>query len=117
VEALRTLVEPQFPRTLLRTPSLYFTLVIPLYLSEYSTVLLIYANLLERVWSRDSSGSVALGYGLDDRGSRFRFPVEAGNFSLHHRVQNGSGAHPDSYPMGARSSFLGVKRPGREADH
>jgi len=38
------------------------------------------------------------------------FPAGAGNFSLHHRVQNGSGAHPASYPMG-------VKRPGREADH
>jgi hypothetical protein len=25
--------------------------------------------------------------------------------------------HPASYPMGARKSFLGVKRPGREADH
>jgi hypothetical protein len=24
----------------------------------------------------------------------------AGNFSVHHRVQNGSGAHPASYPMG-----------------
>jgi hypothetical protein len=37
-----------------------------------------------------------LGYGLDDRGSRVRFPEEAWNFSLHHRVQNGSGAHPAS---------------------
>jgi hypothetical protein len=27
-------------------------------------------------------------------------------FSLHHRVQNSSGAHPASYPMGTRSSFL-----------
>jgi hypothetical protein len=33
------------------------------------------------------------GYGLDDRGSRVRFPVGAGNFSLHYRVQNGSGDH------------------------
>jgi hypothetical protein len=39
------------------------------------------------------------------------------NFPLHHRVQNGSGAHPASYPIGTRGSFLGVKRPGREADH
>jgi hypothetical protein len=39
------------------------------------------------------------------------------NFSLHHRVQNGSGAHPASYPMGTRGSFSGVKRLGREADH
>jgi hypothetical protein len=48
----------------------------------------------------------ALGYGLDDRGSRIRFPVETGNFSLHHRVQNGSRAHPTSYPMGTGVSFL-----------
>jgi hypothetical protein len=68
---------------------------------------------------RDSSVGIALGYGLDDRGSRVRFPAGAGNFSLHHRVQNGSGAHPASYPLdrvtGALS--LGVKRPWREADH
>jgi hypothetical protein len=49
-------------------------------------------------------------------GSRVRFQAGAGNFSLHHCVQNGSGAHPASYPMGARGSFPGVKRPGREAD-
>jgi hypothetical protein len=49
--------------------------------------------------SRDSSIGIALGYGLDDRGSRVRFPAGAGNFSLHHRVQNGSGAHSDSYPI------------------
>jgi hypothetical protein len=55
--------------------------------------------------------------GMDDRGSRFQFPAGAGNFSLHYRVQNGSGAHLTSYPMGTRGTFLGVKRPGREADH
>jgi hypothetical protein len=43
--------------------------------------------------------------GLDDRGSRVRFPAVVENFSLHHRVQNGSGAHPASYPMGTRGSF------------
>jgi hypothetical protein len=42
--------------------------------------------------------------------------VEAGNFSLH-CVQNGSGVHPASYPMGTRVFSLGVKRPEREADH
>jgi len=31
----------------------------------------------------------------------------AGNFSLHHSVQNGSGAHPASYPMGIVGSFPG----------
>jgi hypothetical protein len=47
----------------------------------------------------------------------FRFPAEAGNFSLRRRVQNGFGAHPASYPMGTSGPFPGVKRPGCEADH
>jgi hypothetical protein len=59
------------------------------------------------VISCDSSVGIALGYGLDDRGSRFRFPAGAGNFSLHHCVRNGSVAHPASYPMGTRGSFPG----------
>jgi hypothetical protein len=67
--------------------------------------------------SRDSSVGLALAYGLDDRGSRVRFPPGAGNFSLHPGVRNDSGAHPPSYPTGTRESFSGVKRPGREADH
>jgi len=29
----------------------------------------------------------------------------AGNFSPHHRVQTGTGAHPPSYPMGTMGSF------------
>jgi hypothetical protein len=63
--------------------------------------------------SRDSSVGIALSYGMDGRVSRVRFPAGAANFSLHHRVQNGSRAHPAPYPMGS----LGIKRPGREADH
>jgi hypothetical protein len=59
--------------------------------------------------SRDSSVGIALGYGLDDWGYGVRFPAGAGNFSLHHRVQNGSGAHPASYPMGTKGSFPGGK--------
>jgi hypothetical protein len=59
---------------------------------------------------RDSSVGIELGYGLEDRGSRVRFPGGgAGNFSLHHRVQNGSGAHPASYPTGTKGSFPGGK--------
>jgi hypothetical protein len=64
----------------------------------------------QRHKSRDSSVGIALGYGLDGRGSRLRFPTGAGNFSLHYRLQNGFGAHPDSYPMSTRG-FL----PGGEA--
>jgi hypothetical protein len=62
--------------------------------------------------SRDSSVGIALGYGLDDRGSRVRFAAGAGNFSLHHRVQNSSGVHPASYTMGTRGSFPGGKAAG-----
>jgi hypothetical protein len=53
-----------------------------------------------------------MGYGLDDQGSRVRFPVGTGNFSLHHRVQNGSVAYPASYLRGTRSSFPGGKVAG-----
>jgi hypothetical protein len=55
---------------------------------------------------------IALGYGLDDRGSRVLFSTGAGNFSLHHRVQTGSEAHPASHPIGTRGSFLGGKAAG-----
>jgi hypothetical protein len=55
---------------------------------------------------------IALGYGLEDRGSGVRFPAGAGNFSLHRRVQDGSGTHPASYPMGTRGSFPGGKAAG-----
>jgi hypothetical protein len=53
-----------------------------------------------------------LGYGQDDRDSRVRFPAGTGYFSLHHRVQNCSGSHPASYPIGTRSSFRGGKAAG-----
>jgi hypothetical protein len=46
-----------------------------------------------------------------------RFLAGDGNFSLHYRVQNGSGDHPASYPMSIRALSVGVKRPGSEADH
>jgi hypothetical protein len=55
---------------------------------------------------------IYLHHTLDNGGSRVRFPAGAGNFSLHHRVQNGSGAHPASYPMGTRSSFSVGKAAG-----
>jgi hypothetical protein len=63
-------------------------------------------------FSRDCSVGIALGYGLDDRDSRVRFPAGNRNFSLHYRVQNGSGAHSASYPMGTRGSFPGDKAAG-----
>jgi hypothetical protein len=67
---------------------------------------------MNRHESRDSSVDIAMGYGLDDWGSMLLFPAGAGNFSLHHRVQNGSGVHPASYPMGTRGSFPGDRAVG-----
>jgi hypothetical protein len=49
-------------------------------------------------------------FNKDDRG--FQVPAEAGNFSLHYRVQTGSGAHPASYPRGSRGSCSGGKAAG-----
>jgi hypothetical protein len=66
-------------------------------------------NQLKDIQSLDSSVGIALGYELGDRGSRVQFPAAAGDFSLHHRVQNGSGAKPASYPISIRGSFPGSK--------
>jgi hypothetical protein len=60
----------------------------------------------------NSSVGIALDYRLGDRGSRVRFPAGAENCSLCHRVQNGSGDLPASYPMGTRGSFPGSKEAG-----
>jgi hypothetical protein len=62
--------------------------------------------------SRDSSVGIALDYGLDNEGSRVRFPAGAGNISLHYRFRNGSGAHPAFYPMGTGALSLGGKAAG-----
>jgi hypothetical protein len=39
-------------------------------------------------------------------------PGRDGNFSLHHGVQTGSGAHPTFYPMGTRGFSPGDKAAG-----
>jgi hypothetical protein len=46
-----------------------------------------------------------------------RTSERAENFSLYHRVQNVSGAHPASYPMGTGPLSLGIKKPWHEAGH
>jgi hypothetical protein len=77
------------------------------------TLVLISSPALSFLRKISNSGlSFVHGYGLDYGGSRVRFPGGAGNFSLHHRIQNGSGAHPASYSMGTRSSFPGGKAAG-----
>jgi hypothetical protein len=68
--------------------------------------------------SRNSSVGIALSYGLDDRGSRVRFRGGGlGNFlfATASRTALGPTQSPIQWVPGALS--LGVKRPGREADH
>jgi len=60
---------------------------------------------------RDSSVGIATRYGLDGPGTESRWGAR---FSA--PVQTGPVAHPASYTMGT-GSFLGVRRPGRDADH
>jgi hypothetical protein len=74
--------------------------------------------MLPHEWrSRDSSVGIVLGYGLDDRGSRVRFPAGAGIllFTTVSRTALGPTQPPIQWVPGALS--LGVKWPGREADH
>jgi hypothetical protein len=67
--------------------------------------------------SRDSSVGIALGCGLDDRGSRVRFPAGAGNFSLNTASRTALGPTQPPTPWIPGALSLGVKRPEREADH
>jgi hypothetical protein len=43
-----------------------------------------------------------------------RFPLGARYFSVGHRVQRDSGTYSASYPMGTRTSSVGLKRPEHE---
>jgi hypothetical protein len=63
--------------------------------------------------SQDSSAGIMTGYGLDNQ-IRVQFLVGAGNFSLQHHVQTGSGAHPTPPPI---QWVLGVKWLWHEAGH
>jgi hypothetical protein len=67
--------------------------------------------------SRDRSVGIALGYRLDDRGFRVRFPAGSGNFffTTASRTALGPTQPPIQWIPGALS--LGVKRPGREGCH
>jgi hypothetical protein len=62
--------------------------------------------------SLDSSVGIALGYGLDDRGTRVRLPAGPGNFSLTTASRTALGVHPASYPTGTRGFFSGGKAAG-----
>ena len=70
-------------------------------------ICLLYLEIL----GRDNSVGIATRYGLDGPGIESRWRAR---FSA--PVQTGPGVHPASYTIGT-GSFLGVKRPGRGADH
>jgi hypothetical protein len=50
---------------------------------------------------------MVVGYRLDDREIRVRFPVSATDFSLLYIIQIGFSAHSASYSMGSKGYFLG----------
>jgi hypothetical protein len=83
-----------------------------MYNTEESFVILYHNNN-----SRDSSVGIALGYGLDYRGCRVRFPAGLGIslFTTASRTALGPTQPPIQWVPGALS--LGVTRMGREADH
>jgi hypothetical protein len=77
---------------------------------KYNFIFIVYLS----TKSRDSSVGIASGYVLDSWGL---IPGRGKGFSLLHRVQIGSRAHPASYPIGTGGSFPGGKTLGLEANH
>jgi hypothetical protein len=70
-------------------------------------------SIATRGWDR--AVGIATGYGLDGRGFGVRVLVGSRIFSASSRPARGSTQLPIQWVQGALS--LGVKRPGREADH
>jgi hypothetical protein len=66
--------------------------------------------------SRDSIVGRTTGYGLDNREVGVRVLVGSRIFSSPQHP-DWLWAHPASYPMGTKGSFLRVKQQGRESDH
>jgi hypothetical protein len=55
---------------------------------------------------------------IQQKTETFFLLAKSGKFSLYHRVQTASGAHPSSYLMGTKGLSPRVKRPPElEADH
>jgi hypothetical protein len=67
--------------------------------------------------SRDSSVGIMTGYRLDDRMINVRFPVGLGIFLFDTVSRPALGPTQPPIQWVPRALSLGVKRPGREADH
>jgi hypothetical protein len=65
----------------------------------------------------DGPVGIALGYGLDDRGSRVRFPEGLRIFLFTTASRTAVGPSQPPIQRVRRALSAGVKRPGREADH
>jgi hypothetical protein len=68
--------------------------------------------LIISVLFENSDSSVGIATRLRDGRSEYFGSIPGMSFSLHHRVQTGSGVQPASYPMGTRGSFPGGKAGG-----
>jgi hypothetical protein len=79
---------------------------------QLTSLIILYLFIFSSFQDPGQLSGIALGYGLDDGGGGVHVPAGAWNFSLHHRFQTGSGAHPASYPMGTRGSFPGGRAAG-----
>jgi hypothetical protein len=92
-------------------------LVTILHWSAWYSVIMFGCHTEGALKSRDSSVGIALGYGLDDRGSRVRFPAGAGNFFLTTTSRTALGPTQSHIQWVPGALSLEVKRLGREADH
>jgi hypothetical protein len=80
--------------------------------------IVIYYSLFSLVTAnRDSSVGIAMGYWLDDRGSRVGFPAGLGIFLLTTTSRTVVGLTQPHIQWVPGSLPLGVKRPGRETNH
>jgi hypothetical protein len=107
----RGIPSPLHPRDFPQQPPPHGNSGIPWNIRKLHKFIWVFITWMNYYCVRDSTVGIALGYGRDDRGSRVRFPAGTGN-SLYHRVQDGSGAHLVSYPVGTRGSFPEGKAAG-----